>query len=69
MGTRKCRSKRENVHSTVATNPCYGKHADLKAFTEELRAPDDPTCVLDVMDTVGVVGPGLFHSIEQVRWK
>ena len=59
---------RERLY-TVATNPCYGKHADLKAFTEELRTPDDPTCVLDVMDPVGVVDPGLFHSIEQVRWK
>ena len=59
---------RERLY-TVATNPCYGKHTDLKAASEELRQPDDPTCVLDVMDPVEVVDPGLFHSIEQVRWK
>ena len=59
---------RERLY-TMATNPCYGKHADLKAFTEVLRTPDDPTCVLDVADPVGVVGPRLFHSIEQARWK
>ena len=59
---------RERLY-TIATNPCYGKHADLREFTEELRQPEDPKCVLDVMDPVGVVDPGLFHSVEQVRWK
>ena len=59
---------RERLY-TVVTNPCYGKHADLRAFSEELRQPGDPKCVLDVMDPVEVVDPGLFHSVGQVRWK
>ena len=62
MGTRGA-TVRERLY-TVVTNPCYSKNTDLKAASEELRQLDDPTCVLDVMDQVGVVDPGLFHSIE-----
>ena len=34
----------------IATNSCYGKHEDLKAFAEELRhaRPGGPKCVLGV---------------------
>ena len=59
---------RERLY-TVGTNPGYGKHADFKASIEEMRTPNDPKCVLDVVEPVEVVGPGLPHSMEQVRWK
>ena len=54
---------------TIATNLCYGKHSDLAAETEKLRQPTGPKIVVGVMDPIAKVDPGLFHSLEQVRWK